>query len=240
MYDFPTFDEQATRKHLRAMYQILVKRSFGDGTEFEHMFMSAGTGLAASLDPLGAIERKGSFIILIKPVEAILEGLYRIPVSQLPAVSDVLDVLLTFLGQYDHLPQLTRPDRYADFDGEVAKVLREMGLLDHQSVPQPSLLPVLISHYILNKTDEGWDSRVEDLLADLSDQAWQSAPRDFSDALLGRSGRPQTWCEGNLRRRWRYGEWLTDKQANDRFGYSHSGLASLMCQRMKARLNRMN
>lgn len=171
--------------------------------------MSAGEVLGRLLDHLDAVRWEGSLLILKMSENEALKILKSAPLAELPGLSDTLDVVLSFLAQYGTVPKLTKPNRYADFDREVSNLLQEMDLLDHQSLPRPEFLLFMINHYFLVPEIGGWDKSVLEELTRVCRKTWVGAPREFKDIYLGNSERPITWAEGYMRRRWRYGCWLT-------------------------------
>ncbi|MEP3844525.1 MAG: hypothetical protein ABJM43_04185 [Paracoccaceae bacterium] len=223
------FEENIERKHLSSIYELMLDRSFNGRSEFDHMFMSAGEGLGRSLEYLNAVEWQGSSIILKMSKQNILRKLEEAPAIELPLITDVLDVLLTFLGQYARVPKLTNPFMYADFDSAVLEILREMRLLDGQYIAHRSLWLFLVDHYFLMPAQGGWNENVRHALKSVCEMTLASAPEEFKAIIEGRSDRPVSWAEGYLSRSWRQGHWLTEQEEARSIGSAHSFLPVIVC-----------
>lgn len=223
------FDEKTERKHLSSIFKLMLDRSFDGGSEFDHMFMSAGEDFGRILEHLGAVSWEGSSIILKMSEEDILKKIEESPIVALPALTDIVDVLLTFLGQYASLPKLTNPFRYAEFDFGVAPILKEMRLLDSQHVADRSFWLFLIDHYSILPDLGGWNDNVRDELRNVCDITWADGPEEFRAVFEGRSDRPVTWAEGYMRNHWRHGHWLTVQEEARSITQGHSFLPMIVC-----------
>lgn len=223
------FDDQTERKHLISIYELMLERSFDGGSEFDHMFMSAGEGLGRSLEHLGAVKWEGSSIILKMSEQDILTRIEELPTAALPALTDVIDVLLTFLSQYAAVPKLTNPFRYAEFDSGVSAILQTMGLLDSQHVADRSFWLFLVDHYFLLPTSAGWNDNVRDELRGVCNTTWAHAPEEFKAIIEGRSDRPATWAQGYMSKHWRHGHWLTVEEEARSITQGHSFLPVIIC-----------
>lgn len=224
MPDLLKFDEETERKHATSLIGLMLDKSFGRRPEFDHMFMSAGEDLGRCLKHLGAADFQGTLIILKMSKDDILEKVQSAPLSELPALADVLDVSLCFFGQYGVVPRITEPDQAAEFDPSLSGILQDMGLLNHELVSSRPFLLMMLNHYFLVPNARGWDERVNDLLKQICARTWDGAPSDFRDAIAGKSGRPIAWAESYLAQSWRYGSWLTKEQKSRSIFSAHPAL----------------
>lgn len=224
MPDLLSFDEETERKHATSLIGLMLDRSFGRRSEFDHMFMSAGESLGRCLEHLRAADFQGTLIVLTMSKDDILERVQHAPLSELPALTDVLDVALCFCGQYDLVPRITEPDQAAEFDPGMSGILQNMGLLNQQLVSSRPFLSIMLNHHFLVPNASGWDERVSVLLKELCETTWDGAPSDFKDAISGKSDRPIAWAEGYLAQRWRYGSWLTKEEMSRSIFPSHPAL----------------
>lgn len=223
------FDEKTERKHMSSIYEFMLDRSFDGRSEFDHMFMSAGEGLGRSLEHLGAIDWKGSSIVLKIPEREGIAKIDELPVAELPLLTDVLDVLLTFLRQYAKVPKLTNPFRLADFDSPASVILKEMRLLNDEHVAQRSLWLFLVDHCLLLPAMGVWNENVCEELKRVCETTWTDAPEEFKAVIEGRSDRPVIWAEGYMRKHWRHGQWLTAQDEARSLAPGHSFLPKVVC-----------
>ncbi len=215
---------------MSSLLGLMLERSFTGRSEFDHRFMSAGQALGRCLEHFGAIEWKGSSIVLKVSEQDIMMKIERARISELPALSDVLDVLLKFLGQYGTVPKLTDPLRYAEFDLGVSKILREMQLLDENHVVHRALWPSLVDHFFLLPNMGGWNENVRNELWNLCTVTWDDAPEEFKAFIEGRSDYRATWAEGYMMKHWRYGRWLTEQEEARSIETRLSFLAGIVCR----------
>ncbi len=221
-------DESTEREHLVTLIELLLERAFGESREFDHRFMSAGEGLGVCLDHFGAARFSGTYLRLEMPIAWILNKVRIAPLPELPTLSDVLDVMLSYEAQYGTIPYDYRTGQRARFASDVSRLLQQMGLLSHTGIPSDRFLLTLVNHHFLKPIDGAWDAIVEPLLKELASKTLDGAPDEYLNVLGGRSVRPLTWAEGYLNLRWRYGTWLTDLQLARAITRHHNALPMLI------------
>ncbi len=222
------FDEDAERGHLAKLIALLLERAFGKSSEFDHMFMSAGEALGRCLCQFSAAHFDGSLLILEMPKTWIVNKVQCADLLELPALNDVVDVLLSFEAQYGIVPNDYQIGQKARFAADVTRVLCDLGLLNNQARPSDFFLMMMVNHYFLKPKNGVWDDEIELLLMSVAEETWDLAPSEYKNVILGDSERPLTWAEGYLERRWRYGIWLSERQLIRALNPSHSALPNII------------
>ena len=223
-------DDTAERAHLLSLTRLLLDRSFGDEDVFDHGCMSAGEGLGTALEHMGVARFDGSELRLDTAPDQVMRHVAQAPLSDLPALIDLLDVTLSFVAQYGTVPQLTRGDLTMDFDAEMAAILTRMDLLDDQGCARPAFLPIAINHYFITPAPEGWHDTVAPVLQQLCKATMRDAPEAFRDLVAGRADRPASNAEGVLRAHWRYGHWLSDTEQARALDTGHPFLPAIIAK----------
>lgn len=190
--------------------------------------MSAGETLGVCLNHFGAARFSGTYLRLEMPIAWILNKVRIAPLSELPSLSDVLDVMLSYEAQYGTIPYDYSTGQYARFASDLSRLLQQMGLLSPTSIPSDRFLMMLVNHHFLKPRNGAWDATIEPLLMELANKTLKGAPDEYLNILRGRTERPLTWAEGYLARRWRYGTWLTDLQLARSIPRHHSALPMLI------------
>lgn len=222
------FNETDERKYLALIIGLLLERAFPDSSEFEHQCMSAGEALSRCLHHLGAATDDGWFIRLSMPNDWIRNKARLVKMSELPALADVLEVLLSFESQYGTVPLDYRTGQRADFAADVSALLRQMGLLSRTSRPNDDFLLMMTNHYFIKPVNGNWDAKIEVLLKNLVVKTLDGAPDEYTAVIQRRSERPITWAAGYMNRRWRYGTWLSQEDIARSIIYSHSALPTIV------------
>lgn len=223
-----TYPQADERRHLRAIYTILLASAFQDGHSFDHGFMSAGEALGRGLAHFDAIDWVGASIVLRRPAPEILRLIETAPLSDLPMLEDALSVLLSFLGQYSRVPKLTSPDQPTNFDPLATRLFQDMDLLDAAYLPQPPFWLILVNHHALVPQDGEWAPGIREPLWDICQRTWADAPQEFKDVVAGKTPRPLAWAEGYLERDWRYGRWLDPRHLRRAIAQHHRALPAIV------------
>lgn len=218
------FDEDTERRHLVTLIALLLDRAFGKSSEFDHGFMSAGEALGDCLCRFGAARINAPLVTREMPNTWIINKVRSAELFELPALNDVLDVLLSFEAEYGIVPRDYQIGQTARFDVDVTEILNDLGLLNSHSRPSDLFLLIMINHYILKPKNGVWDDELELLLMPLAKKTWELAPIEYKNVVLGNSERPLTWAEGILEHRWRYGNWLSEGQLRRALDRSYSAL----------------
>ena len=224
------FDEDTERRHLQTLIAYLLRRAFGKTTEFDHQFISAGEALGDCLCHIGAATIDGSWVKLRMPSNWIANKVRCAELIELPALIDVLDVLLSFGGQYTFAPRFDESEKTVRFPSDVTEVLCDLGLLDPTSHPSDLFLLMMLNHHFLKPENSVWKDEIELLITSLAEKTWDLAPIEFKDVFVGNSDYPLTWAEGYLERSWRYGNWLSDSQLKRALWTPHSALPWIVCR----------
>ncbi|WP_192963704.1 hypothetical protein [Phycobacter azelaicus] len=222
------FNETDERKHLAMMLGLLLERAFPDSSQFEHQCMSAGEALSRCFQHLGAATDDGWYIRLSMPKDWITNKARLAKMTELPALADVLEVLLSFEAQYGTVPLDYRTGQRADFATDVSALLRQMGLLDRTSRPNEDFLLMMTNHHFIKPVYGNWDAKIEVLLRNLAVRTLGGAPDEFAAVVQRRSKRPLTWAAGYMNRHWRYGHWLSQQEIVRSITYHHSALPTIV------------
>lgn len=222
------FNEETERSHLVTLIALLLERAFGTSKEFDHGFMSAGEALGCCLRKFDAARFDGSLVLLEMPDTWIVNKVRTAELCELPALIDVIDVLLLFEAQYGSVPTDYKIGQIARFDTDVTSVLCDLELLNNYARPSDFFLLMMVNHYFLKPTNGVWDDELELLLMSVAKQTWDLAPSEYKNVVLGNSERPLTWAEGYFERRCRYGTWLSERQLIRALDLSHSALPRIV------------
>ena len=218
------FNETDERKYLALLIGLLLERAFPDSSEFEHQCMSAGEALSRCLHHFGAATDDGWFIRLSLPKDWITNKARLAKITELPALVDVLEVLLSFEAQYGTVPLDYRTGQRVDFAADVSAILRQMGLLSRTSRPNDDFLLMMTNHHFIKPVSGNWDAEIEVLLKKLAVKTLDGAPDEYTAVVQRRSERPLTWASGYMNRHWRYGNWLSQQKIARSITYPHSAL----------------
>lgn len=233
------FNETDERRVLARMLDLLLERAFPSSSEFEHQCMSAGEALACCFEQLGAAKDDGWNIQLTMPKDWIVNKARLAELAELPALADVLEVVLSFETQYGTVPVNYRTGQRVDFAADVSELLRQMGLLSSTSMPTDDFLLMMTNHHFIKPAKGNWDAKIEVLLKNLAVRTLGGAPDEFVAAVQHRSKRTLTWAEGYLNRHWRYGHWLSGQEIARSITHHHSALPTIVTNTLAEGGNRV-
>ena len=150
--------------------------------------------------------------------------------ADLPALTDVLEVILLFEAQYGTgiVPSNYRTGQRVDFAKDVSALLRQLGLLSRTNIPTDYFLLMMTNHYFIKPVEGNWDSKIEVLLKDLAVRTLSGAPDEFAAVVQHRSKRPLTWAEGYMNSCSRYGYWLSQQEVARSITHHHSALPTIV------------
>ena len=222
------FNEADERRYLAMMLGLLLERAFAHSSEFEHMCMSAGEALCSCLQHLDAAEDDGWSIHLTMPKDWIRNKVRLAKLTDLPAVSDVLEIALSFEAQYGTVPLDYQTGQRAQFASDISALLRQMGMLNRVGIPNDYFLLMMTNHHFLKPVNGMWNAKIEFLLKNLADKTLGGAPEEFTVVVRHQSKHPLTWAEGYLNRHWRYGHWLSDQELTRSITHHHSALPAIV------------
>ena len=226
--DHLNFNETDERKYLALMIGLLLERAFPDSSEFEHQCMSAGEALSRCLHHFGAATDDGWHIRLSMPKDWIRNKARLAKITELPALVDVLEVLLSFEAHYGTVPSDYRTGQRVDFAADVSAVLRQMDLLSRTSRPNDDFLLMMTNHHFIKPVNGNWDAKIEVLLKNLAVKTLDGAPDEYAAVVQRRSKRPITWAAGYMNRHWRYGNWLSQQKIARSITYHHGALPMIV------------
>ena len=222
------FDETDERRHLAVMLGLLLERAFPNSSEFEHQCMSAGEALSCCLEHIGAATDDGWTIRLTMPKDWITNKARVAKLADLPALTDVLEVVLLFEAQYGTVPVNYKTGQQVDFATDVCALLRQMGLLSRASIPNDCFLLMMTNHHFIKPVEGNWDAKIEVLLRNLAVRTLGGAPDEYTAVVQRRSKRPLTWAEGYMNRYWRYGTWLSQQEVTRSIALHHRALPTIV------------
>lgn len=210
------------------MLGLLLDRAFPNSSEFEHQCMSAGEAMSRCFQRLDVATDDGWTIRLKMPKEWITNKARLASLTELPAITDVLEIVLLFETQYGSVPLNYRIGQEADFAKDVSELLRQMGLLSGTGIPNSDFLLVMANHHFIKPVGGTWDAKIEVLLKDLAVRTLSGAPDEFAAVVQRRSKHPLTWAVSYMNRRWRYGHWISQQEITRSITHRHSALPTIV------------